>query len=69
VNEGWVPGGDPGPESSPPQVAFSRADAIQRLGGRSIRRRRYISSIGWRNSLANINLIISAKSIDRLDKI
>jgi len=36
--EGWVPGGDPGPGPSPPQVAFSRAGAIQRLGGRSIRR-------------------------------
>jgi len=36
INEGWVPGGDPGP--SPPQVAFSRAGAIQRLDGRSIRR-------------------------------
>ena len=38
INEGWVPGGDPGPGPSPPQVAFSRAGAIQRLGGRSIRR-------------------------------
>ena len=38
INEGRVPGGDPGPEPSPPQVAFSRAGAIQRLGGRSIRR-------------------------------
>ena len=37
INEGWVPGGDPGPGSSPPQVAFSRAGAIQRFGGRSIR--------------------------------
>jgi len=35
VSEGWVPGGDPGPE---PQVAFSCACAIHRLGGRSIRR-------------------------------
>jgi len=38
INEGWVPGGDPGPEPSPLQVAFSRAGAIQRLGDRSIRR-------------------------------
>jgi len=38
INEGRVPGGDPGPEPSPSQVAFSRAGAIQRLGGRSIRR-------------------------------
>jgi len=37
VNEGWVPGGDPGPEPSPPQVVVF-AGAIQRLGGRSIRR-------------------------------
>jgi len=33
-----VLGGDPCPGSSPPQVAFSRAGAIKRLGGRSIRR-------------------------------
>jgi len=33
INEGRVPGGDPAPEPSPPQVAFSRAGAIQRLGG------------------------------------
>jgi len=38
INEGWVPGGDSGPGPSPPQVAFSRAGAIQRLSGRSIRR-------------------------------
>jgi len=38
VNEGWVTGGDPGPEPSQPQVAFSCAGAIQRLGCRSIRR-------------------------------
>jgi len=38
INEGWLPGGYSGPGPSPPQVTFSRAGAIQRLGGRSIRR-------------------------------
>jgi len=38
IHEGWVPGGDPGPGPSPPQVAFSHAGAIQRLDVRSIRR-------------------------------
>jgi len=36
INEGWVPGGDPGPGPSPPQMAFSRAGAMQRLGGLSV---------------------------------
>jgi len=52
ANEGWIPGGDPGPEPSPPHVAFSRASAIQWLGGRSIRRTcGYLRSHVWLHGL------------------
>jgi len=49
VNESLVPGYDHGPGPSPLQVAFSRAGAIQGLGGRSIHRtcgylRRFLNS-------------------------